>query len=53
MVLTKRYDINPKTVTKWCGRETTVDCKTGPINPRSTVLSIKEEESIVAFGASA
>jgi len=49
MVLAKRYDINPKTVAKWRGRQSVEDCKTGPSNPHSTVLSIEEEAIIVAF----
>ncbi len=49
MVLAKRYDINPKTVAKWRGRQSVEDCKTGPANPHSTVLSIEEEAIIVAF----
>jgi hypothetical protein len=42
MALAKRYDINPKTVAKWRGRQSVKDCKTGPSTPRSTVLSIEE-----------
>ena len=49
MALAKRYDINPKTVAKWRGRQSVEDCKTGPVNPHSTVLSIEEEAIIVAF----
>ncbi len=49
MVLAKRYDINPKTVAKWRGRQSVEDCQTGPANPHSTVLSIEEEAIIVAF----
>ncbi len=49
MALARRYDINPKTVAKWRGRQSVEDCKTGPVNPRSTVLSIEEEAIIVAF----
>jgi transposase-like protein len=49
MALAKRYDINPKTVAKWRGRQSVVDRKTGPRNPHSTVLSIEEEAIIVAF----
>ncbi len=49
MALAKRYDIHPKTVAKWRGRQSVDDCQTGPVNPHSTVLSIEEEAIIVAF----
>jgi len=49
MALAKRYDINPKTVAKWRGRRSVEDCKTGPVDPHSTVLSIEEEAIVVAF----
>jgi hypothetical protein len=41
-VLAKRHGINPKTVAKWKTR-------TGPKDPKSTVLTIEEEAIIVAF----
>jgi len=41
--------INPKTVAKWRKRQTVEDQKTGPKEPRSTVLSEDEEAMIVAF----
>jgi transposase InsO family protein len=47
--LANRYGINPKTVAKWRGRNTTLDRPTGPKQSRSTVLSIEEEAVIVAF----
>ena len=47
--LSRTYGINPKTVLKWRKRATVEDCKTGPKEPRSTVLSIEEEAIIVAF----
>ena len=47
--LSKRYGINPKTVAKWKKRTSTSDLKTGPKEPRSTVLSIEDEAVIVAF----
>jgi len=47
--LSKRFGINPKTVDKWCKRQTVEDLKTGSKNPRSTVLSIEEEAIIIAF----
>ncbi|MGO4676187.1 helix-turn-helix domain-containing protein, partial [Bosea sp. 2YAB26] len=37
--LAKRYGINQKTVAKWKRRSSTADLKTGPCEPRSTVLS--------------
>ena len=47
--LAKRYGINPKTVAKWKKRHSTADRKTGPSEPKSTVLSIEDEAVIVAF----
>jgi hypothetical protein len=47
--LAKRHGINPKTVAKWKGRNTVADERTGPKDPRSTVLSSDEEAIIVAF----
>jgi transposase InsO family protein len=47
--LSRTYGINPKTVLKWRKRATVEDCKTGPKDPRSTVLSQAEEAVIVAF----
>ena len=40
---------HPKTVTKWRKRATVEDLKTGPKEPRSTVLTEAEEAMIVAF----
>lgn len=48
-VLARRHGINPKTVQKWRKRETVADRKTGPAQPRSSVLSLEEEAVIVAF----
>ena len=47
--LSRTYGINPKTVLKWRKRATVEDRKTGPKEPRSTVLSEEEEAMIVAF----
>ena len=47
--LAKRYGINPKTVAKWRHRSSLADHRTGPKNPRSTVLSPEEEAIVVAF----
>ena len=45
----KRLGINRKTVLKWRKRDYTHDTPMGPKNPRSTVLTIKEEAIIVSF----
>lgn len=47
--LAKRYGINQKTVAKWKKRPSVADLPTGPREPRSTMLSLKEEAIIVAF----
>src|ERR687890_98942 len=47
--LAKRHGINPKTVAKWKKRPSVQDERTGPKQPRSTVLTIEEEAIIVAF----
>ena len=47
--LAKRHGINPKTVAKWRGRGSVAEQRTGPKDPRSTVLSTEEEAIIVAF----
>jgi len=49
MKLSKRFGINPKTVDKWRKRNSVEDLRTGPKNPRSTVLSVEEEAMIVAY----
>ena len=41
--------MNPKTVAKWRSRTTVEDRRTGPREPRSSVLSLDEEAVIVAF----
>src|SRR3982750_2308694 len=48
-VLAKRHSLNPKMVAKWKKRPSVQDERTGPKQPRSTVLSIEEEAIIVAF----
>src|SRR5690606_33715405 len=48
-VLARRPGINPQTVAKWRQRRTLDDRKTGPKEPRPTVLSIEEEAIVVAF----
>ena len=47
--LSRELGINPKTVAKWRKRQTVDDLKTGPKEPRSTILTEAEEASIVAF----
>ena len=47
--LSRELGINQKTVAKWRKRQTVEDRKTGPREPRSTVLSEEEEAIIVAF----
>jgi hypothetical protein len=47
--LARRYGINPKTVAKWRKRTSVADKRTGPQEPRSTVLSVEHEAVIVAF----
>jgi transposase InsO family protein len=47
--LAKRYGVNQKTIAKWKKRSCVSDQRTGPKEPRSTVLTIEEEAIIVAF----
>ena len=47
--LSKELGINAKTVAKWRKRTFVEDVKTGPKEPRSTVLTEAEEAMIVAF----
>src|SRR3954447_11836295 len=47
--LAKRHGINPKTVAKWKKRPSVQDERTGPKEPRSTVLTLDEEAIVVAF----
>src|SRR3954463_7435822 len=48
-VLAKRHGLNPKTVAKWKKRSSVQDERTGPKEPRSTVLTLEEEAIVVAF----
>lgn len=48
-VLARRHGVNPKTVAKWKKRTSVDDLRTGPKDPKSTVLTIEEEAVIVAF----
>jgi transposase InsO family protein len=47
--LSRRYGINQKTVAKWKKRASVADLPTGPKQPCSTVLSVEDEATIVAF----
>ena len=47
--LSRELGINPRTVAKWRKRKTVEDRKTGPKEPRSSVLSEAEEAMVVAF----
>ncbi|MEM9430630.1 MAG: transposase, partial [Pseudomonadota bacterium] len=47
--LSREVGINPKTVAKWRKRQSVEDLKTGPKEPRSTVLSEEEEAIVVTF----
>lgn len=47
--LSREPGINPKTVAKWRKRVSVEDMKTGPSEPRWTVLAEAEEAAIVAF----
>jgi hypothetical protein len=48
--LARRYGINQKTVAKWKKRNSTAGRPTGPKEPHSSVLSLEQEATIVAFG---
>ena len=39
----KRYGISPTTVQKWRSRQTSIDARMGPKEPRSSVLSLEDE----------
>jgi transposase-like protein len=47
--LANRHGINQKTVAKWKNRATASDLKTGPKEPKSTVLTVEDEAIVVAF----
>ena len=41
--------MNPKTIAKWRKRCSVADRRTGPTDPKSTVLSVEQEAILVAF----
>ena len=45
----KRYGISPTTVQNWRSRQTSIDARMGPKQPRSSVLCLEHEAVIVAF----
>jgi transposase-like protein len=47
--LSRELNINAKTLAKWQKRKAVDDIKTGPKEPRSTILTEAEETMIVAF----
>lgn len=47
--LSKRYNLNPKTVRKWRNRETIEDAPMGPTTPHSTSMTPLQEAAAVAF----
>ncbi len=47
--LSRELGINPKTVAKWRKRATVEEMKTGPTEPRSTLLTQAKEAMVVAF----
>ena len=47
--LASRLSLNPKTVTKWKNAGRTTDKRSGPTNPKSTVLTEQEEQIICEF----
>ncbi|TBU74003.1 hypothetical protein [Pseudomonas daroniae] len=48
-VLSRRYNLNPKTVRKWRNRVTVEDAPMGPSNPHSTSMTPLQEAAAVAF----
>ncbi len=47
--LASRYHTNVKTVAKWRKRTSVKDSPMGPRHPHSTVLTVEQEEVIIAF----
>ena len=49
IALAKRHGVNRKTIAKWKAREFTSDERMGPKNPRSSLLTYKDEAIILAY----
>ena len=47
--LSKRYGVNPKTIAKWKKRQAVQDAAMGPKEARSTILTLEEEATCIAF----
>lgn len=47
--LSREFEVNPKTVFKWRKRQSVENRRTGPKEPRSSVLGENEEAMGVAF----
>jgi hypothetical protein len=47
--LATRHGINPKAIAKRKARTSVEDLRTGPKDPKPTVLTVEEEAIIVAF----
>ena len=48
--MAKRYGVNPKAIAKWESRNSVSDLRTGPKEPRSTVLTVEEEAVVSPSG---
>ena len=49
IALSKQYNLNPKTIMKWKNADRVTDGKSGPSIPKSTVLTVMEEQIICEF----
>jgi hypothetical protein len=49
IALAKRYRVNRKTIAKWKAREFISDERMGPKNPRSSLLTLRDEAIILAY----
>ncbi len=47
--LSKRYNLNPKTVRKWRARHSVEDAPMGPSHPHSTSMTLSQEAAAIAF----
>jgi transposase-like protein len=48
--LAEQHGINPKTMAKWKKRTAANDLKTGPKQPKSTVLTIEDLNAMKRYG---